>query len=228
MDIVVQERSRRERILNLILYCLAAGFLVAAAVCLHLGWNRESTTEPQDAAASAPPVRSDQATPAFGRRLLAVPMFKQWDQAWGDDGLGGSGEKLRFAGCTVSCVAMVFRHGGLDTDPGRLNAWLIAHGGYTAGGLLRWEKCVEYAGGRLALDYHGDPDLAYLHRSLAAGRPAIVKIRLEGGMPHWVVVVGNEGRELLVNDPLGAAPGPSRLSDFGSQLYAMRVFRPAG
>jgi ABC-type bacteriocin/lantibiotic exporter with double-glycine peptidase domain len=152
-------------------------------------------------------------------------MFKQWDPAWGDDALGGSGEKLRYVGCTVACVAMIFKFYGLETDPKRLNDWLKSRDGYTGQGLLKWDKCVEYAGGRVALEYVGEPDEPRMRRALAAGRPAIVKVLLEGGVNHWVLVVGTEGPDYLVNDPLNLDGGPARLSSYGRRVYALRIFR---
>jgi hypothetical protein len=64
-----------------------------------------------------------------------------------------------------------------------------------------------------------------MRAALAAGRPAIVKVLLEGGVNHWLLVVGTEGREYLVNDPLNLSPEPAKLSDYGRYLYAMRIFR---
>jgi len=154
-----------------------------------------------------------------------VPLFKQWDPAWGDDNLGNTREKMRYAGCTVSCVAMTFAHLGVPATPKGLNDWLKANGGFTSNGLLIWSKAVEFTGGRLLLDYAGEGDGARIDRALAAGRPVLVKVMLEGGIPHWVLVVGTEGREYLVNDPLGLEKEPIKLSTFGGRIYAMRIFR---
>src|SRR5512147_572257 len=119
--------ARRARVVNLALCLLAAALLGAAGLCawLCLAPNRETPgEEPPESIPTA------DSAPGPGHGALAVPMFKQWDQRWGDDPVGGSGEPLRSVGCTVSCVAMAFRHFGMDTDPGRLNAWLRASGGY--------------------------------------------------------------------------------------------------
>jgi hypothetical protein len=173
----------------------------------------------------APAAAAAETPPAAGPRVLTVPMFKQWDPRWAGDRLGDTRTALANAGCTVSCAAMVLAHLGLDADPGKLNAWLRAHGGYTGRGWLVWEKCAEYSGGRAALDYLGEPEAAVIERALAAGRPAIVKLFLAGGAQHWVLVVGRDGEDWLVNDPLDRSEGPVRLARGDGRIAALRVFR---
>jgi len=212
--------ARRARVVNLALCLLAAALLGAAGLCawLCLAPNRETPgEEPPESIPTA------DSAPGPGHGALAVPMFKQWDQRWGDDPVGGSGEPLRSVGCTVSCVAMAFRHFGMDTDPGRLNAWLRASGGYNERGWLKWEKCVEYSAGRAVIEYMGGPDEARMRRALDAGRPAVVKVLLDGGVWHWVLVVGTQGTGFLVNDPLNEEPGPVPLGRYG-RVHALRIF----
>jgi len=226
-----RERVRRAAILALC--AAAAGLILAAGLRIRylLDSRSRSPSLAEGAAAvpsASPAPSSATPSPSDGRVLLGVPMFKQWDPAWGGDALGGSGEQLRCVGCTVSCVAMVFRHYGIEADPGRLNAWLKGNGGYTARGWLKWDKCVEYSGGRAALEYIGEPDAARMGRAFEAGRPAIVKVLLDGGVQHWVLVVGREGSDWLVNDPLNLSFEPVRLSDYRSGALALRIFRKAG
>lgn len=171
-----------------------------------------------------PPLPAEAPAP---RRVIDVPMYKQWNPSWGDDKLGPTSEPMRNVGCTVSCVAMVFQHYSIEATPKTLNAWLSAHDGYTPRGWLKWEKCVEFSGGRVVMEYNGEPDSARLAASLGKGRPVIVKVMLDGGVQHWVLVVGTEGREFLVNDPLNLTPWPVKLSSLGPRIYAMRIFRKA-
>ena len=208
----------------LISAAVAAAMILTTVTCIRRGERASGRPVP---AVPEPAAPGEPAAPPAERQVLAVPMFKQWDPAWGDDQLGASGGKMRYVGCTVACVAMTFRHFGIETNPKQLNDWLRRHDGYAARGLLKWEKCVEFAGGRAALDYLGDADHARMRAALAAGRPVIVKVRLESGIHHWLLVVGAEGREYLVNDPLNLSPEPARLSDYGPYLYAMRIFRKA-
>jgi hypothetical protein len=206
-----------------------AGIILAASLGFSLWLTRQRRTDGtwvgRPVAVAPVPDPIPPSTPAApDRRVLPVPLFKQWDPAWGDDALGDTREKMRYAGCTVSCVAMTFTHLGVPATPKSLNDWLRARGGFTPTGLLIWSKAVEYTGGRVRLEYAGEGDAARIDRALAAGRPAIVKVMLPGNVPHWVLVVGTEGREYLVNDPLGLEKEPVRLSAFGGRVHAMRIF----
>lgn len=197
-----------------------AGAGLVVALCLASRRRSSETPGGPVAVEQAPAPQPGQ------RRVLPVPLFKQWDPAWGDDNLGGTQERLRYAGCTVCCVAMTFTHLGVPTTPRQLNDWLRANGGFTPRGLLVWAKAVEFTGGRLRLEYAGEGDGAgpRIDGALSAGRPVIVKVMLEGGIPHWVLVVGTEGGEYLVNDPLGLEREPVRLSAFGGRVHAVRIF----
>jgi hypothetical protein len=205
-----------------ILFALAflAALVGVGALAQHLA-RRARPDQPVELVA---PSRPAQAGPS-DRSVLPVPLYKQWDRRWADHPLGRTSEKMRNVGCTVSCVAMVFSGWGLEVTPGELNAWLRDHDGYTERGWLRWDKCAEYSGGRFVLDYFGEADGALIERALAAGRPPIIKVILPSGAPHWVVVVGREGGEYLVNDPLDDSTGPVSLERLGGRAWALRVFR---
>jgi hypothetical protein len=55
----------------------------------------------------------------FHRVELAVPSFRQSDEKWGDDPLGGieANGTLGGEGCAVAAAAMVFKFYGIDVDP---------------------------------------------------------------------------------------------------------------
>ncbi len=159
------------------------------------------------------------------RQLIDVPLYKQWDPIWADDQVGTTGEKMEQIGCLVCCVAMVFSHYDVETSPQELLAYLNRNAGFTERGWLKWKPAAAYTRGRARLDYRGDADLARIDEELAAGNPVIVKVLLPGGVSHWVLVVGREGREYLVNDPLGPEKEPVKLSRFGKMIHAMRIFK---
>jgi len=76
----------------------------------------------------------------------SVPCFQQCDARWGGQQLGTcANTTLCSSGCAVTAVAMIFRYFGVDTDPGRLNAWLTSNGGYEQGCLLRWWVADDFA-----------------------------------------------------------------------------------
>jgi hypothetical protein len=59
----------------------------------------------------------------FHRVELTVPSFRQSDEKWRDDPLGGVEENgtLGGEGCAVAAAAMVFKFYGVQTDPQQLN-----------------------------------------------------------------------------------------------------------
>src|SRR5262249_16914717 len=84
---------------------------------------------------------------------LTLPRFTQADPRWGSETLGSTTSTMAEESCAVSCAATVLAFYGREIDPGRLNAFLAAHDGYTpkrvavlgeGGGILRWrsEICV--------------------------------------------------------------------------------------
>jgi hypothetical protein len=158
--------------------------------------------------------------------LLAVPDFRQDDPSWADDTIGGSEETLRLVGCALSSAAMVASYLDVPCTPRVLNQRLKRLDGYTWRGWLRWQAVADSSAGRLRLTYAGGAEHGRLDACLRAGIPAIVRVPLRR-LGHWVVVVGKRGRDYLVNDPLGTAPGPVPLASITDRIQAMRVFRAA-
>ncbi len=198
---------------------------LAASAVLLAGAGAFSWRRARRARRADRPVPARPRARAAKRELLAVPLYKQWDPAWADQEIGGTGEKMSRIGCLVCCVAMVFSHYGIETSPEELLAYLNRNDGFTERGWLKWGPAADFSRGRARLDYRGDADPARIDAELAAGNPVIVKVMLPGGITHWVLVVGREGREYLVNDPLGEEKEPVKLSRFGEMIYAMRIFR---
>src|SRR3954469_18031756 len=79
----------------------------------------------------------------FVRRTeLPVPLFRQGDAQWRADLLGPTPATIGAEGCALSSAAMVLSYYGVDTDPHRLNEFLIGNGGYTPEGWIYWEKAA--------------------------------------------------------------------------------------
>ena len=96
---------------------------------------------------------------------------------------------------------MVMAYYGVDTDPQRLNLFLLANGGYTAQGWIYWEKAAALAPGRVEKAYEDLPSYALIDDNLLAGNPVIVRLTLPNGMTHFVVLVGKQGWDYLTRDP---------------------------
>jgi hypothetical protein len=165
----------------------------------------------------------------FHRLELPVPSFRQGDEKWSDDPLGGVEENgtVGGEGCAVAAVAMVFKFYGIDTDPQQLNWFLTSAGGYTDRGWVYWDRAVWLAPDRVQHVYEDLPSYQLIDSNLARGNPVIVRVRLRNGITHFVVIAGKDGFEYLVRDPgAGAAKGFYPLRDLGSDIEALRFYQP--
>jgi len=161
------------------------------------------------------------------RLVLDVPLQRQDDPEWGDHRLGETRSTLAREGCAVAAASMVLAYHGVDVDPGRLNAFVRSIGGYTPEGWIHWEAAAEFPPAPLEKAYEDLPTYRQLDWNLLRGRPSIVRIRLPSGWTHFVVVVGKEGWDYLMRDPLAPEESaPGRLADYGRPIEALRYYRP--
>ena len=165
----------------------------------------------------------------FHRVELAVPSFRQGDEKWSDDPLGGVLENgtLGSAGCAVAAAAMVFKSYGIETDPQQLNWFLTDTDGYTENGWLYWDRAAWWAPERVRHVYEDLPSYDLIDSNLARGNPVIVRIRFGSGATHFVVIAGKDGFDYLVRDPgAGATKGLYPLRELGSDIEALRFYEP--
>jgi hypothetical protein len=73
---------------------------------------------------------------------LSVPVYIQGDSHWSEDKMGTTSLTLKQYGCAISCIAMVFKYYGIQTDPKELNIWLKQNGAYTSDGKVYWSKAT--------------------------------------------------------------------------------------
>src|ERR1700722_1157891 len=161
------------------------------------------------------------------RVVIPVPVFTQDDPRWTLELLGPTFDTVGQAGCAVTSAAMVLSAYGVDTDPDRLNQYLLTHGGYTENGWVYWEKAAEVApGGQVEKAYEDLPSYDLIDQNLLAGNPVIVRVTLHKGTTHFLVIVGKQGWKYPVQDP-------ARPPDFGvyplkrlvPNIDALRFFR---
>ncbi|MDP9097703.1 MAG: C39 family peptidase [Verrucomicrobiota bacterium] len=158
---------------------------------------------------------------------LAVPSFRQGDEKWSDDALGGVPENgtLGSAGCAVASAAMIFQFYGIEVDPQQLNWFLTATDGYTEQGWLYWDRAAWWAPERVRHVYEDLPSYDLIDSNLSQGNPVIVRIRLGNGVTHFVVIAGKEGFDYLIRDPgAGASKGLYPLRELGSDIEALRFY----
>ena len=200
---------------RLVLIFSAVLIIVVAAVQIDWNWRR-------------------QISPRGGRYFfhrfeLAVPCFRQGDEKWDDDPLGGAPENgtLGGEGCATAAAAMVFKFYGIDVDPQQLNWFLSGVGGYTDRGWLYWDRAAWFAPNRVRHVYEDLPSYGLIDWNLAHRNPVIVRVRLPSGITHFVVIAGKQGFDYLVRDPgAGAAKGIYPLRDLHSDIEALRFYQP--
>ena len=199
------------------LFLILLLFLIAAGVGLYFDWNWKRPLSPRGGRYF------------FHRVELSVPSFRQGDERWSDDPLGGVEENgtVGGEGCAVAAVAMIFKFYGIDTDPQQLNWFLASVGGYTDRGWLYWDRAAWFAPERVRHVYEDLPSYELIDSNLAHGNPVIVRVRLGNGITHFVVVAGKDGFDYLVRDPgAGAGKGFYPLRELNSDIEALRFYEP--
>jgi len=160
--------------------------------------------------------------PDGGKTLL------QKDKRWASAQLGPTTCTLGSHGCLVTSVAMACSNLGVKLTPKELNERLKKADGFQPQGWLVWNAMPKATAGQLTADFHQKPSHAVMDEALERGAYSVVKYFLIGGIQHWCVVVGKEGQEFLVRDPLRDDTKPVKLSELTAKIYAVRVIRKAG
>lgn len=175
--------------------------------------------------------RSAGSIPAHGGQSMHVlltakdPYYLQRDPRWAGDTLAPTQQTLSAVGCLVCSLAMGSEALGAPIDPGTLNRRLGASGGYTREAWVVWDKVPAATGDAVAVTVHARPEHAVLDRALERGELPVVKFTLPSGAPHWVLVVGKEGYDYLVKDPLAADRAIVKLASRTASIQAVRVLR---
>ena len=162
-------------------------------------------------------------------RLPEVPhTFCQTDPRWAEVELGTSGCKLGTHGCLVCSTAMATSSLGVRLSPEELNERLKRHDGFQPQGWLIWNAVSRVTEGKLTADYHPRPRHSWMDGALKGGAFPVIAYPLPNGARHWVLVVGKEGLDYLVRDPLTDEPKkPVKLSTLTDRILAVRVVKKA-
>jgi hypothetical protein len=174
---------------------------------------------------------------------LDVPFFSQNNTGspWYSDQLGTcGGSTIHSAGCAVTSMAMLEAYHGLSVsstkgtgmDPGILNGWMTANGGYSGGCDVFWSKVPSDLVNTSIINFAavGRAGLSASTRSkieseLSAGRPVIAYLP----NPHFVVITGETpGGDFYINDPGDVnkpANPPTLFTRY--QLAGIRTYSPS-
>lgn len=161
------------------------------------------------------------------KTVLPVPFFSQSDPLWSYELLGPTYQTVGQVGCAITSAAMVLKGYGVDTDPQRLNQFLTANAGYTPNGWLYWEKAAAMApAGQVEKAYEDLPSYELIDNNLLRGNPVIIRLTLDNGTTHFVVIVGKQGWDYLILDPARTPSwGVYPLKQLTSKIEALRYFK---
>lgn len=143
-----------------------------------------------------------------------IPPLSQWDPRWAGERLGDSlsNKTIGEWGCLLVVYTMIANHFGENLTPPQLNLRIVRGPGFINNNWTPWNVLgnlfddIVY-GGRL--ETASTPDL--LNRvNTAFGRGEMVALQVDNSpntayVPddqHWVLVVGRDGDDYRVNDPL--------------------------
>lgn len=164
----------------------------------------------------------------FHRVVIPVPPFSQGDTRWRAEHLGQTPDTIGGQGCALTCAAMILSAYGVKTDPQRLNQFLNTHEGYTPQGWLTWEKASDLAPQYVEKAYEDLPSYALIDGSLRLGNPVIIRLLLPNHHTHFVVIVGKQGWDYLIQDPANWERGVYPLKERTSHIEALRFYRVLG
>jgi hypothetical protein len=160
--------------------------------------------------------------------LGVVPYYSQCNSAWGNDILGTCSEyTVCEQGCAISATAMVFKYFGISTDPGSINKWLKANGGYASGCLINWSTAANLAPDKLTFVARvTTEDWSRLRYELSSGYPVILEVPYTNGQ-HFVVATGYSGDTVFINDPYYSSR--TTLDSYGNHFKGLRIYHgPTG
>ena len=222
-DPLALSRQDAKRTLRLTLLAIALTVIGSLGYHLHDHWQKVKRLEAEWSRLG--PLEPSGGSYRRPRLELNVPIFRQADDRWRKDMLGNTPATLGAEGCAVTSAAMVLASYGIDIDPGRLNRQLTESDGYEGEGHIKWEMAAEVTGNIARKAYEDPPSYRLMDENLARGNPVIVRLRLESGTTHFVVIAGKGGYDYLTRDPgAGAAKGLYPLKEFGSKIEALRFY----
>jgi len=124
--------------------------------------------------------------------------FSQIDPRWAYTTIGWSGSYMADYGCAVTSVAMVFKHYGINIDPGTLAKQPIFWED-----LIVWPRQWQFLS-LVSSTAHAGVDWSRIDQEITAKHPVIVFVRANGrGAGHYVVIHGKDKTgNYIVHDPI--------------------------
>lgn len=180
---------------------------------------------------------------SFIIKLEEFVRFSQTDSLWGDDVYDtyidtiitrqdGTKDTLYHSigakGCALACMAMVLKACGVDTDPGKLNTWLINNSGFD-GFAVRWFKFPnndkikfhDAIGGGLKSGKLVPP--SEINNCLQKSNIIVAEVKNPtSGKSHWVILKEKTNGKYNIVDP---GYGDRKTLDvYGNNVYRIIIY----
>lgn len=194
-------------------------FLIIVALLGMTAWHLRER--------NSPPISARGGKPFQNFVPLETPVYLQNDERWKDEKIGGSGEKLGNVGCAVCSLSMALDHFGIHYTPNALNDRLKANDGYTWRGLVKWQAISTITSNKITVETIPKPSHADIDAALLSKNPVVAKLLINGSVPHWVLIVGKQGTDYLMRDPLGDGHSLDSVSKYESDIFGVRIVKPA-
>ena len=168
----------------------------------------------------------------FGNIMLPdQSAFRQDYPEWGAKSLGGTSDTLAGYGCTITSVANAISNlREQSVRPDVLNQSLIENSGYTSRGWLIWSAVSKATQDEVHVKVYNQASHDAIDACMSKGAYPVVKIKLGGVVPHWVLLVGRDKGEYLARDPLlgDNNDAPIALSSRSGSIHSLRCVYGAG
>jgi hypothetical protein len=137
---------------------------------------------------------------------MTVIAFSQRDPRWSGEALGSGPTPIGRGGCLLTASAAMLATWGVDTDPSRLNRWLIANHGYVKGNLMIFSALAPL--GVHFVTYINcarvPAPMPQLIQAVEGGAGVLVCMDSQPGgvlQPHWVYLTSLDKTDGQIVDP---------------------------
>jgi hypothetical protein len=175
---------------------------------------------------------------------LEYTHFSQGDSSWGgndydtfidtiivqDGNQDTIYHKIRKKGCALTCMAMVLKASGVNTDPGILNEWMIENDGFSGPSVL-WKKINKYPRNDnlrfynivgKGLEFGNTISYSTIDTCLQKCYYLIAQVKNpDTNRNHWIIIKAKENGSYDIVDP---GKGRTTLDAFGNNVYRMTIY----
>jgi hypothetical protein len=163
--------------------------------------------------------------------MINIEPLSQKDPRWSSKKLGNGDVSFGMYGCLITCLAMLSRYYGKDTDPGKLNDDLKRVSGFSGayyvwGSITRLYSDIKKGTYRKTPDPVTDEQFASIDSHLESGHPVMIEVDFypDTTKPdqHFVLIIGKSRGGYDIADPWTGKV--ERLSKYGVAKYTIQRY----